>query len=137
MGKSIFLREHSQFSNLLNTYKKYGKLIIAVDFDDTIRDYITGEINWDICNLIKRWVPHAEIIIWSCRTEEDYDFIWSVCAEAGFVPNRINEQSPISGYDSRKVFANVILDDKAGLKEVYNTLTELIDYIDGGRIENG
>ena len=115
---------------LRDEFVKHGKLIIAVDFDDTIYDHLAQGPNMDICDLLRRWRPYAEIIVWSCRTPEDYSFIMDVCQRGGFVPDHINEDSDIISFDTRKIYANVILDDRAGLRQVYDDLLELINLIE-------
>lgn len=71
----------------------------------------------------------------SCRKEDEYDFILRTCAEAGFIPDKINEPSSVVDFGTRKIYANVILDDRAGLKQVYNDLYTLIDWIEKGDVK--
>lgn len=130
-----YLNKNTSLMRLKEEYQKYGKLIFAVDFDDTILGYNGQRINEKIASLLKRWKPYAEIIIWSCRREDEYDFILRTCAEAGFIPDKINESSGIIDFGTRKIYANVILDDRAGLKQVYNDLYTLIGWIEEGDVK--
>lgn len=130
-----YLEENTSLMRLKEEFQKYGKLILAVDFDDTILGYNSGSINSKIATLLKRWKPYAEIIIWSCRREDEYDFILRTCVEAGFVPDKINEPSDLVDFGTRKIYANAILDDRAGLKQVYNDLNIIIDWIERGDIK--
>ena len=129
-----YLNNHTFFHRILEEYIRYGRLIIAADFDETIYNNWREEPNYDICDLLKRWQPYADIIVWTCRSPEDYSFIMQICKGAGFIPDHINEESDIANLDTRKIFANAVLDDRAGLKQVYEDLSELIEMIEKGEI---
>ena len=132
---AYYTNDHTSFMRLRDEFVKHGKLIIAVDFDDTVYNHNSGYPNQDICNLLQRWKPYAEIIIWSCRQPDEYAFIMDICKQGGFIPDHINEDSDLKTFDTRKLYYNVLLDDRAGLQQVYNDLYELINLIEEERIE--
>ena len=46
------------------------------------------------------------------------------------MPDKINEPSSIVNFNTRKIYANVLLDDRAGLRQVYKDLKKLIKWIE-------
>lgn len=130
-----YIDEGNSYIRLKQEFEKYGKLIIAVDFDDTIINFNSKSINWQLVSLLKRWKPYAEIIIWSCRKEDSYSYIKDVCAEARLEFDKINNPSDLVNFETRKIYANAVLDDRAGLRQVYNDLYKLIGYIEAGEVK--
>jgi hypothetical protein len=86
-----------------------------------------------LINLLQRWQDYAEIIIWTGNGEDKYADIRSYLDENYIPYNGINCDSSIKT-GSRKIYANVILDDRAGLLETYEMLLKLIMKIESGEI---
>jgi hydroxymethylpyrimidine pyrophosphatase-like HAD family hydrolase len=95
--------------------------IIAVDFDGTLCKDAWPEIGtpneWLIRNLIQSREDGHSVILWTCRTGEMLEKAVQWCNHKGLIFDAINENVPESierfGGDSRKVFADVYIDDKA------------------------
>jgi hydroxymethylpyrimidine pyrophosphatase-like HAD family hydrolase len=129
-----YLQEDSAYERLWAEYHKYGSLIVAVDFDDTLFDFHgTGESYELIKQLIRDLHSvGCKIIIWSGN--ENINFIDKYLKDNCIPWDLINENIVVngewvSGKDSRKVYANVYIDDRGGLKQVYNDLTKLLKEI--------
>lgn len=125
-----YLVTNSAYERLWAEYKKYGSLIVAVDFDDTLYDFHgTGESYEMVKQLIRDlYSIGCKIIIWS--GSEDVNTIAAYLKEQNIPWDLINENLQIngnwaSGKDSRKVYANVYIDDRAGLVQVYKDLSRL------------
>lgn len=108
--------------------------IIAVDFDGTLVDNKfpeIGEVNPVIWGAIEAYKAAGwKIILWSCRNKEILQNAVDFCAERGLVFDAVNENLPqvqeYYGGDTRKVFANMYLDDRsAALCKDENDLYEL------------
>ena len=91
-------------------------MIIAVDFDGTL--CIDGKPNVPLINRLRQEQQRGNIVIlWTCRENgrlmEAVRFLMS----NGLRPNYINRNATESikrlGHDTRKVFADVYIDDKA------------------------
>lgn len=116
---------------LLEEYYKYGKLIVAFDFDNTIYDYHKN--GGDYSEVIKLLQDCSklgfELILFT--TEEDYDNllnkIHKVDSILGTFNYRINKSSIFS--ESKKPYYNILLDDRAGLEESYEILKYVVDEI--------
>lgn len=96
--------------------------IIAVDFDGTlcVGDHWPdiGYPNFDLIKqLIELQKKGNKIILWTCRCGETLNNAVEWCKTYGLIFDAINENIPeiieIFGGDTRKVVADVYLDDKS------------------------
>lgn len=131
-----YLQSNSSYNRLVEEYKKYGKLIFCVDYDDTLYDFHKkGRTYDDMFNLLKRWEKYSEVIILTGNGEDKYDEISKYLVEHGLKFKGINCDSSVKVL-GRKAYANVYIDDRAGLIQVYNELLTLIEQIEGGFIDS-
>ena len=91
-------------------------MIIAVDFDGTLQ--IDREPNTALIGKLKRAQAHGDtVILWTCRDGNSLVEALRFLQRYGFRPNYVNSNCPEgikrTGRDSRKVFADVYIDDKA------------------------
>lgn len=116
---------------LLEEYKKYGKLIVAFDYDNTIYDYHNNGGDYsEVIELLKDCSKLGfELILFT--TEEDYDNlldkIHKVDSILGTFNYRVNRSSIFS--KAQKPYYNILLDDRAGLEESYEILKYVVDEI--------
>jgi hydroxymethylpyrimidine pyrophosphatase-like HAD family hydrolase len=97
------------------------KRIIAVDFDGTIveDDYPNiGTPNDYIIKKLKDFKKHGDILIlWTCRVGDKLNEAVKWCEQQGLLFDYVNENSQyfidLYGSDSRKIFADYYIDDKA------------------------
>lgn len=109
-------------------------MIIAVDFDGTLcrNAYPNiGEPKEDIISMIKLLKREgAQLILWSCRNGEQLQQAVEWCRSYGLEFDAVNQNLPeiqqAWGGDTRKVFADMYIDDRnlGGLAET--SLYELI-----------
>lgn len=129
-----FLSEENCYQRLKEEYKKYGKLIFCVDFDDTIYDFHKlGRTYDDVINLLQRWENYSEVIILTGNGEDKYEMIENYLNEKGIKYRGINCDSSIS-FGGRKTYGNVYIDDRGGLPMVYRMLDKLITEIENGEV---
>jgi len=129
-----YLQPNSAYERLWAEYNKYGSLIVAVDFDDTLYDFHkVGNSYEQVKQLVKdlREIG-CYIIIWTGN--QDNWLIVNYLAEHNIPYDSINNEAPISkkllgDKIPRKVYANVYIDDRAGLFQVYNDLTKLVENV--------
>ena len=97
-----------------------GGRMIAVDFDGTIcRDCYPniGEANESLIRYLKE-VQHQgdRLILWTCRKGEKLEEAVRFCEKRGLVFDAVNENLPETiqafGGDSRKIFADIYIDDR-------------------------
>lgn len=102
--------------------------IYAVDFDGTLCESIfpgIGAPNIALINhLKKRRKQGNKLILWTCRVGERLQEAVEWCKSHGLEFDAVNENLPEMiehwGNETRKVFADVYIDDKAVNKPKYN-----------------
>lgn len=97
--------------------------ILAVDFDGTLVENKfpeIGEVNpvmWKAVSAYK--AAGYRIILWSCRTDTMLKDAVEFCAERGLTFDAVNENIPevqaYYGGDTRKVFADMYIDDRSAV----------------------
>lgn len=96
-------------------------MIIAVDFDGTLCENSFPEIGRPNLELIRKLKANRnngdKLILWTCRTHEDLAKAIAWCNGHGLFFDAINENLPeilaLFGGDSRKIFADVYIDDRS------------------------
>lgn len=135
MEKDYFLSETNCYQRLEDEFKKYGRLIFCVDFDDTLYDFHNIGRTYDsLINLLKRWERYSEVIIYTSSGEKRYDEMRKYLNEKNIKFKGINCESSISTFGGRKPYANVYIDDRGGLPLVYKMLSTLIEKIEKGEV---
>lgn len=130
----FYLSEENCYQRIEDEFKKYGKLIFCVDFDDTIYDFHKLGRSYDsVITLLKRWEPYSEVIIFTGNKEDNYPIIAEYMKNIGVKYKGINCDSSVS-FGGRKTYANVYIDDRGGLPSVYNNLNKLITKIENGEV---
>lgn len=104
--------------------KKYDATIIAVDFDGTLCENAwpeIGEPNSEVIYyILKRQKEGCKIILWTSRFGKQVDEAVNWCKDRGLYFDAVNENLPeiieLFGQDSRKIYADEYIDDKARIK---------------------
>lgn len=91
-------------------------MIIAVDFDGTICR--NNEPNLALINRLRAEQQAGNIVIlWTCRCGNRLIEALNYMRRYGLIPNYVNENAPQAirqlGQNSRKIYADVYIDDKA------------------------
>jgi hypothetical protein len=127
-----YLNNQVAFERLLEEYKKYGKLVVALDLDDTIFNYHKKE-NWTypaVVELIKRCQNLGFYICLFTGTPKDkWPESRAYCESLGIKLTSINENAfPMCFGNDGKIYYNILLDDRAGLSAAYEVLKRVVDY---------
>jgi len=86
--------------------------VIAVDFDSTLN--IKGKPNKKLIEkLIESRENGDKIILWTCREGDSLDYAVEFCCDNGLEFDSINDNIEDSKYSSRKIYADVYIDDKS------------------------
>lgn len=130
----FYLNAENCYNRLEKEFKKHRKLIFCVDFDDTLYDFHKfGRTYDDVMELLRRWEPYSEVIIYTGNGEEMYPEIHEYLEKHHITYKDINGQSSVH-VNGAKPYANAYIDDRAGLPMVYEHLTRLINKIENGEI---
>jgi hypothetical protein len=130
-----FLIPNASLKRLINEYIKYEQLIILVDFDNVLYDYYNiGSTHNMVIELVKeaKLILNAEIVIWTGNI--NIDFVKEYCTNNNIIFDGINEhsQKSVNYYNklgsepTRKIFGNILIDDRSGAIQVYQELELLI-----------
>ena len=95
-------------------------MIVAVDFDGTLQ---VKDAHGKLVPNIKLMTQLAAgqsrgdiVILWTCREGKRLAEAVNYCRRHGFCPNYVNCNAPAAvrmmGHDSRKIYADVYIDDK-------------------------
>ena len=127
------------YERLKKEYLEHGKIIIAVDFDDTLKEYRAEEESIrHVKKLLKRWEPYSFVYIWTARDEERQKEVVQFCKENYINFENINEGcKKVDIFNSRKPYYNILLDDRAGLGQACDVLETLISDIEERRVVYG
>ncbi len=121
-----YLIPNSSFLRLLKEYREHGSIVVAFDLDNTVYDFHHKGVTYDqVIQLLKDLRRHNCYLI--CFTaNSNTDFIESFLLDSGIPFDAINENPPFFKCDQRKIYFNALLDDRAGLLQVYTELNLLI-----------
>jgi hypothetical protein len=117
-----YLKPNASFLRLLHEYNQYKSLVIAYDLDNTLYDFHKkGETYTMVMDLLKELKSIGCYMI--CFTaNSDKDFVLKYLTDNEIPFDAINENPPFFKCEERKIYFNALLDDRAGLQQVYNEL---------------
>lgn len=106
----------------------HGKLIIAFDFDDTVFPFSGEDTPCFEVRETLRWAQDQGhvLICYTCRSDQEE--VLQFCQGEGIYYERFNENHLQLEGQYGKIFYNIFLDDKCGLKEALDTLQEILRF---------
>lgn len=110
---------------LIAQYQKQDKLVIAYDIDDTVRPMYCANCD-NVESLLRKINSTLDAYFIVFTSNEDIDGVKAYLDKWDIPYDAINENAPFVPFKDGKIFYNVLLDDKAGLGEVVNTLEQLV-----------
>lgn len=121
---------------LKNTLFQHGKLVIGLDFDDTVKGYADPDLDCSVViDLMKQCSKLGfDICLWTVITPGGMTLKDKVnyCKLCGINITHINSSpfDEISRFkNNRKPFFNLLLDDSAGLGSACDALTRAIEHL--------
>lgn len=130
---------------LYHEWQQHGKIIIGVDFDDTISPwkFKSPEDLEQIDKIIQTLrIAHetgAYITIFTCSNPDRYGEIQEYCDKVRLPIDTINKtpfEIPEGWGSHGKIYANIFLDDRAGLNEALDMLNTVMYKIRGEKANN-
>jgi hypothetical protein len=124
-----FLDDNECAKRLVTDYYKHGSLVVGFDFDGTVHDYHKrGDSFTKLIQLLRDLKGiGCKLICWTAYP--DLTYVKNYLEEHKIPFDFINEESIKLGWESKKPFFSILLDDRAGLKSAYNQLTEVLNII--------
>jgi hypothetical protein len=123
-----YLVEGASLKRLMDEYGKYGSLCVGFDFDGTVYDYHKTGAKYDqVIELLRDLKQlNCKLICWTAQ--KDLPFVEQFLTENNIPFDGINTDGISLRWESRKPFFSALLDDRAGLIQVYNDLVKLVEY---------
>ena len=128
-SKDHYLNLQNSVIRLLEEWDKYGKLIVAYDFDDTVCPSDNRPECRQIIELLRECKKQGcYMIVFTCRPYEEYDFVRKFLDDNDIPYDMINDNDPeVKLSTSRKIFYNIFLDDRCGLKSAYEIMVRTLE----------
>lgn len=119
-------------NRLFQEWQKHPRLIIACDFDDTVYDTHDNGFKFDeVISLLKECKKlDFYVVMFTASKVERYPMIREHMTNLGIEIDGINKnviELPFG--NNGKIYANIFLDDRAGLFQAATTLLNLINKI--------
>lgn len=125
---NVFKEKNGVFIRNIETLTTHNTLYVGVDFDDTIRDFETGEPIEPVVKAIKECNKLGlKVCLYTAREAHDLVYALDYCKGIGVVIDHVN-YSPLMPHVRKPLF-NIFLDDRAGLVESLEELNKVINYI--------
>lgn len=129
--KDPFISEGYCLNRLFNdAANQNGKLIIAFDFDNTVYDYHGKNYIFPTVDRLLRTAKEQGHTLICYTANEDEKFVYNYLKDNNIPFDFINN-SPVG--NGKKLYYNILLDDRAGLKSACNILTVFLN-IPGGKL---
>jgi hypothetical protein len=124
-----YLIPNASFLRLLSEYQKYGSIVVAYDFDNTVFDFHKKGKTYEQVMQLIRDLKDANCYMICFTAATDKKFMLQYLSDNNIPFDAINENPPFFKCDERKIYYNAYLDDRAGLLQVYSELTLLLKII--------
>lgn len=124
-----YLQKGESYKRLLNDYKKHGSLFIGYDFDGTVHDFHNEGVTYPRTIALLRDLKSigCKLICWTAY--EDLNYVKTYLEKNDIPFDGINEGGIPLPWASAKPFFSALLDDRAGLVQVFGELSMLIKEI--------
>lgn len=129
-----YLNDENTKARLLKEWRQYERIVVAYDFDNTVYDFHhEGQTYYDVIELLREANQlGAYLVVFTASAEENYPFIKSYLKDKDIPFDSINENPIFIPFgNNKKIYFNILLDDRAGLKSAYETLKYVIKTIKG------
>ena len=128
----FYLDNTNAINRIVEEWRKYKKIVIAYDFDDTVYDFHKkGRTYNDVIKLLQRCkkVGAFFVVFTACGKDEEEKI--KLYLDENEIPyDKINENLDFIKFTGRKVYYNIMLCDRAGLQSAYECLLESVEQIE-------
>ncbi len=124
-----YLTPGASVSRLVAEYYKHKSLCIGFDFDGTVHDYHKKGFTFTYVIQLLRDLKEigCTLVCWTCY--RDHGFIAKYLEDNDIPFDSINTDGIKLPWETRKPYFSALLDDRAGLIQVYNDLAELVKIV--------
>lgn len=124
-----YLNHNQNVERLCREWKEHNGIIIAFDFDNTVFDYHNnGDVYDSVISILRTCKDMGcTLILFTSCEESKYDFMLEYLSSIGIHPDYINEQPDYIPFKGKKIYYNILLDDRAGLESAYKVLLDTVN----------
>lgn len=125
--------EELLLEKLKEVYKAHGKIVVGIDFDNTI--YPLDDRFYESClnvqRVLKKIEKYSIFCLWTVADEFTVPYKVTIAKKLYKLNIEYVNESPLDAKDipTRKSFFNVLIDDKCGLESVLHTLELFEDWV--------
>lgn len=121
-----YLVRGANYHRLVREYHQYGYLVIGFDFDGTVHDYHNTGASYEMVRQLLRDLKSIDckLICWTAH--KDLNYVKEFLERNNIPCDSINEGGIPLPWKSKKPFFSALLDDRAGLIEIFDDLTALV-----------
>lgn len=126
-----YLNDQQCIDRLLNEFQLHGSIIVCYDYDHTVFDYgKRGDEYTDVITLLRKAKKlGCHMIVFTSCNEDRFPDIKKYLIDNDIPFDGINETPDYIPFQGRKVFSNILLDDRAGLSAAYRILNEVCEIV--------
>lgn len=131
MKTDRYLDDQACIDRLLNEWQRYGSIIVAYDFDSTVFPYSNKDDKFDnVIELLRKAKKlGCHLVVFTSCNEDRMPEIKKYLADNNIPYDGINETPDYIPFQGRKVYYNLLLDDRAGLSSAYKILSEVCEIV--------
>lgn len=124
-----FLDDSNVINRLVEEWRKYGQIIIAFDYDNTIFDYYQRGFTFDdVIELLRECKKFgAYLMVYTACDEEKFTDMITYMQKRDIPFDSINEVPSYIPFKGKKLYYNILLDDRAGLSSAYQCLKQALN----------
>lgn len=125
------MENQNTIKRLIQEWEKYGNLIVAYDFDNTVYDYHDeGHSYKQVIELLRECKEVGSyLMVYTAREDEELEFVRNYLNQNDIPFDSINETPNYITFKGKKLYYNILLDDRAGLSSAYHCLKETVNYM--------
>lgn len=126
-----FLNQNLCIQRLIDEYERHGTLIIAFDYDNTVYDYYKKDYKFfDVIHALREAKRLGCILtVFTSCNEDRMPEIKEYLAKEKIPYDYINDTPEYIPFKGRKVYYNLLLDDRAGLSAAFEQLQSVLAHI--------
>lgn len=124
-----YLSDYQSYERLMDEYDKHGGLVVAYDFDGTVHDFHKEGHNYIEIYELLRAAKEIGCYMIVFTAEEDLKKVKTHLKGNNLPFDAINENPPFWKSKARKIYYNILLDDRAGLRSAYWQLSSVIENV--------
>lgn len=129
MNTDEFLVKSASQDRLINEFRKYGSITVGFDFDGTVHDYHKTGATYEMVRQLIRDLKEIGCTLVCWTAYKDLAYVAEFLENNNIPYDSINEGGIPLPWESRKPFFSALLDDRAGLLQVYTELRMMINAV--------